>query len=263
MSSPYRALARATARSALTYKSNLFLGLCAVLFQLVALLAVWRVVLGDSPSVQGFTWPQMRSYLLVAFAAGTLVSVFGDFRTAHRIQSGLVALDIIKPLDFQRARFAETLGGAWIEVVVVAVVAGLTLSFTGGVDLPSGTASALFTASLLLLVPLKFVIVHLSTLACFWTQNFIGVQWTRLALVNLLSGALIPLTFLPGWLAAVAQWSPFAGLVSTPALIFIGRVDPGRGLLLVAVQLGWVVALWFGARLIWRAALRRLTVHGG
>ncbi|AEV84110.1 antibiotic ABC transporter permease [Actinoplanes sp. SE50] len=259
----YRALARATARSALAYKNNLFLGLGAVFVQFIAMLAVWRVVLADGSAVQGFGWPQMRAYLLVAFAAGTLVSVFGDFRTAARIQSGLVALDIIKPVDFQRARLAETLGGTWLEALVVVVVGGVTLALTGGVPTPPGAALALFAASMLMLVPLKFLIVYVSTLACFWTQNFIGVQWARIALVNLLSGALIPLAFLPGWLAAVAQWSPFAGLVSTPALIFVGQVGVGRGLALVAAQLGWVVALWFGARLIWRAALRQLTVHGG
>ncbi|MEV8507056.1 ABC-2 family transporter protein [Actinoplanes sp. NPDC051475] len=258
----YRALARATARAALAYRFNLLLGLGAVLVQLVALLAVWRVILAES-SVNGFTWPQMRAYLLVAFAAGTVVSVLGDFRMAFRILDGDVALDLVKPVDYQRARFAEAIGGLWIEVILIGVVVGVTLAVTGGVDTPAAPALALFAVSMLLLVPLKFLIVYVSTLACFWTQNYIGVQWARLAVVNLLSGALIPLVYLPGWLAAVAQWSPFAGLTSTPALIFLGRVDPWHGLQLVAVQLGWILVLWFGARLVWQAALRRLTVNGG
>ena len=258
----YRALVRATARAALAYRLNLLLGLGAVIVQLVALLAVWRVVLAQS-SVHGFTWPQMRAYLLVAFAAGTVVSLMGDFRMAFRILDGDVALDLVKPVDYQKARLAEAIGGLWIEVILIGVVVGVTLAVTGGVDTPAGPAFALFAVSMLLLVPLKFLIVYVSTLTCFWTQNFIGVQWARLAVVNLFSGALIPLAFLPGWLATVAQWSPFGGLTSTPALIFLGRIGVGDGLRLVAVQLGWVVVLWFGARLVWRAGLRRLTVNGG
>jgi ABC-2 type transport system permease protein len=182
---------------------------------------------------------------------------------AFRIQSGLVALDLIKPVDYQRARFAEALGGVWIELLVVAAVGGATVAFTGGMQAPASPALALFLLSMLLLIPLKFLLVYVSTLACFWTQNFIGVQWARMAIMNLLSGALIPLVYLPHWLATVAQWSPFAGLTSTPALIFIGRVDARQGVVMVAVQLAWVVLLWFGARLVWRAALRRLTVNGG
>ncbi|MGA5300297.1 ABC transporter permease [Nucisporomicrobium flavum] len=258
----YRALIRATAKAALAYRFSLLLGLGAVLVQLVALLAVWRVILAES-TVNGFTWPQMRAYLLVAFAAGTVVSLLGDFRMAFRILDGDVALDLVKPIDYQKARFAEAVGGLWIELILIGVVVGATLALTGGVDIPAAPALALFVTSMLLLVPLKFLIVYVSTLTCFWTQNYMGVQWARLAVVNLLSGALIPLAYLPGWLAAVAQWSPFAGLTSTPALIFLGRVDGRHALQLVAVQLGWVVVLWFGARLVWRAGLRRLTVNGG
>ncbi|UQU62798.1 ABC-2 family transporter protein [Couchioplanes caeruleus] len=258
----YRALIRATAKAALAYRFSLLLGLGAVLVQLVALLAVWRVILAES-AVNGFTWPQMRAYLLVAFAAGTVVSLLGDFRMAFRILDGDVALDLVKPIDYQKARFAEAVGGLWIELILIGVVVGITLAVTGGVDTPAAPALALFVTSMLLLVPLKFLIVYVSTLTCFWTQNYMGVQWARLAVVNLLSGALIPLAYLPGWLASVAQWSPFAGLTSTPALIFLGRVDGRHGLQLVAVQLGWVLVLWFGARLVWRAGLRRLTVNGG
>jgi ABC-2 type transport system permease protein len=258
----YRALARATARAALTYRFNLLLGMGAVLMQLIALLAVWRVVLAQSP-VNGFTWPQMRAYLLVAFAAGTVVSILGDFRMAFRILDGDVALDLVKPIDYQKARLAESLGGLWIELLLIVVVVGATLALTGGVQTPAGPALALFVVSMLLLVPLKFLIVYVSTLACFWTQNFMGVQWARLAVVNLFSGALIPLVYLPHWLATVAQWSPFAGLTSTPALIFLGRLGVREGIVLVGVQLGWVLVLWFGARLVWRSAVRRLTVNGG
>jgi ABC-2 type transport system permease protein len=258
----YRALARATARAALTYRLSFVLGIGTVLVQLVALLAVWHAILAEAP-VNGFTWPQMRAYLLVAFAAGTLVSILGDFRMAFRILDGNVALDLVKPVDYQKARLAESLGGLWIELLLIVVVVGGTLALTGGVDVPAGPALALFATSMLLLVPLKFLLVYVSTLACFWTQNYMGVQWARLAVINLLSGALIPLVYLPHWLATAAQWSPFAGLTSTPALIFLGRVGVRDGLVLVLVQLAWVLVLWFGARLIWRQAVRRLTVNGG
>jgi len=258
----YWALARATALGALAYRTNFMLGLGGVFVQLVASLAVWRVVLAQS-AVQGFTWPQMRAYLLVAFASGTLVSLFGNLRMAFRIQNGDVALDLVKPIDYQRARFAETIGAVCIEVPVVLVVGGATIALTGDLRTPDAPALALFLLSMVLLVPLKFVLMYSTTLLCFWTQSFLGVQWARLAIINLFSGALIPLVYLPHWLGTAAQWSPFAGLTSTPALIFIGRVDAQHGLVLVSVQFGWTVVLWFAARLIWRSAVRQLTVNGG
>jgi ABC-2 type transport system permease protein len=227
---------------------------------------VWRVLLGggsSTASVGGFDWPHMRSYLLVAFASGALVGTFVDFRMSYRIQSGLVALDLVKPVDYQRARLWETIGGVWIEVAVVAVVSAVSMVLSGPPDLPPAPELALFAASMVLLVPLKFIVVYLSTLTCFWTQNFVGVLWARQAITGLLSGALVPLAYFPGWLATAAQWSPFAGLTSTPALIFVGQASGRHALLLVAAQLAWAVLLWYAARALFDRALRRLTVHGG
>ncbi|MGI5238236.1 ABC transporter permease [Dactylosporangium sp. CA-139066] len=260
----YRAYARATALSALAYRGNFLLSIGGTAFQLVAMLAVWRVLLGGGATqVGGFDWPHMRSYLLVAFASGALVGSFVDFRMSHRIRSGLVALDLVKPVDFQRARLWETIGGVWIEVAVIVLVGGVAALVSGPPDLPAGPELALFGLSMVLLVPLKFVVSYVSTLACFWTENFIGVLWARQALTGLLSGALVPLAFFPGWLATAAEWSPFAGLTSTPALIFVGQATGRHALLLVAVQLGWLALLWFAARALFGRALRRLTVHGG
>ena len=258
----YVALARAGAKSVVAYRLPFVLSLFGVLFQFIAMLAVWRALLSEG-AAGGFTWPQMRGYLLIAFASGVLVSIFADFRMAHRIQSGLVALDLIKPVRYQEARFAEVLGAVWIEVLVVGAAAGVTVASGGALPLPAGPDLALFAVSMLLLVPLKFIILYLTGLTCFWTQSFIGVQWARMAVVNLLSGALVPLAYLPAWLGTVATWSPFAGMTSTPGLIFVGRVHGSAALALVAVQLGWVLALWIGAKLLWRTAVRQLTVNGG
>jgi ABC-2 type transport system permease protein len=259
---PYGALARAQARSALAYPVNFVLGLGGLLFQLVALLAVWRVVLSGGP-LGSFGWPQMRAYLLVAFASGVLVGIDADFRMAYRIILGDVALDLVKPVDYQRARFAEAIGGAWIEGAVVVLVGGVTVALFGGLPWPGWGGIALFVLSMVLLLPLKFLIVYMCALACFWTQHYVGIQWARIALVNLFSGALIPLAYLPSWIAVAAKWSPFAGLTSTPGLILIGQAHGSEGLLLVGVQLFWVIALWAAARGLWGRALRQLTVNGG
>jgi ABC-2 type transport system permease protein len=258
----YLALMRIAAKNVVAYRLSFVLTLFGVLFQFVAMLAVWRVLVEGS-AIGGFTWPQMRGYLLVAFASGALVGMLADFRMSFRIREGLVALDLIKPVKYQEARFAEVLGAAWIEVLVVLFVGTVTILTAGALPMPAGGELVLFLISMLLLIPLKFIIVYLFSLASFWTQSFIGVQWARIATVNLFSGALVPLVYLPGWLATAATWSPFAGLTSTPALIMIGRLQGAQAALSVAVQFGWVIVLWFGAKLVWRKAVKQLTVNGG
>lgn len=259
---PYLALARAAAKVALNYRLSFVLSLFGTLFQLVAMLAVWHVLLEKS-AINGFTWEQMRWYLLVGFASGALVGLFADFEMAYRIRNGMIALDLIKPVRYQEARFAQVLGALWIEAAVVVLVGGITVLTSGPPVWPNAPTATLFVVSMLLLIMLKFLVLYLCGLACFWTQNYMGVQWARIAVVNLLSGAIVPISLLPRWLGSIAEWSPFAGMTSTPGLIMAGRIQGMNALLMVAVQLGWAMVLWYGAKLIWRVAVRQLTVNGG
>lgn len=259
---PYWALTRASMRSTLRYRFSFFMGMLGMLFQLLALFAVWRVLIGDA-TIGGFSWPEMRAYLLVAFSCGIIVNSFADWRMAYRIESGMVSLDLVKPIDYQLARLAEIVGGILVELGMAAVVWISVLAVGGALPTPSPGGFALFLLSLALVIPLKFLIAYMSGLACFWTHHYNGVRWTQLAVVGLLSGSMIPIAFFPGWLATAAAWLPFAGVASTPGLIFVGRVDGTEALRLVALQAGWAVLLWWLARRAFGSAVRRLTVHGG
>jgi ABC-2 type transport system permease protein len=259
---PYVALFRTSARNILTHRLNFVLGLFAVLFQLLAMLSIWGVLLRSGTSVGGFSWPQMKGYLLVAYATGALLSM-ADFRLAYRIRDGLVAVDLTKPVDFQRARFAESVGVAAVEVGFSVLVCAGVVAVTGGVPVPSPGQAVLFLLSFALAMPLKFCLSYLTAMTCFWTQNIIGVSLTRSAITNLFSGALVPLTLLPGWLQATAAVLPFASITFTPALIFLGRATGAEAARLIALQVVWVLVMWSGSRLAWRGAIRQLTIHGG
>ena len=261
---PYLALARTSAKAGLAYRLNFLLSLFALMFQLFAMLAIWNVLLGSGQVVGGFDWAQMKAYLLVGFVSGVLVSQSGEWNMVGRIQSGMVALDLTKPVNYQTARFADVVGAAWPEVLTGVVVCGGVLLFTGPAAAPpTPSAAILFGVSLLAILPLKFLIVYVTSLAAFHTQNYLGLHWARLAVVSILSGALVPLSFFPGWLQAVAAVLPFASLAATPGLIYLGHVDTLAAVRLIAIQFGWVLVLWVGAALIWRRAVTRVTIHGG
>ncbi|WBB95073.1 hypothetical protein O7543_00590 [Solwaraspora sp. WMMA2080] len=72
---PYRALARVAARSAVAYPLSFVLGMAGVLLQLLAMLSIWAVLLGSGTSVGGFSWPQMKAYLLIAYVTGSLANI--------------------------------------------------------------------------------------------------------------------------------------------------------------------------------------------
>lgn len=255
----YRSLFVMEARRLFAYRLGAIIGWVGGGAYLISALAVWHALL-DNGSIGGYDWRTMKAYLLVSWATGAIGSASGDWRIADRILWGEVATDLTLPIDYQKARFAEQCGGLVMEVSAIAVAVAAVVFAADGAPLP---ASPLFLVSFLLVIPLKFVITYITCMVCFWTHNFMGVSWAKLAVVQLFSGGLIPLSLLPGWLAATAAVLPFAAITATPAAIYLGQVSGVQALQAIAVQLAWVVALWFGARLLWRGALRALTIHGG
>ncbi|MEN0130560.1 MAG: hypothetical protein AAGC49_14035 [Brevundimonas sp.] len=259
----YLAIARVAARSLVAYRVPFLLSLIGSVLTFASLLYLWQAIIESGSVGTGHTWPQMRTYLLVGFVVGTIVSPWTDWRTAFRVLDGAVATDLTKPVDFQKARFAETAGFALVEVGVGLVVGIGVVAWFGGVVLPPPVMCVAFVVSMLFVLPLKFCLMYLFSLLCFWTQGYVGINWARLALTALFSGALLPLAVFPAWLQAVAQALPFQATVSTPALILLDEVHGAELWRMIAVQIAWTVALWWGARGAWRRASRQLTVHGG
>ncbi|MDI1459692.1 ABC-2 family transporter protein [Catellatospora sp. KI3] len=259
---PYLSLWRMSTRRIMTYRMNSLLSWLGGGLFLASSLAVWHALLADG-EIGGYDWPHMKTYLLVGWASAAIGSAYGDWWMAERIQTGQVAIDLTKPIDYQWARFSEHMGGLALEFGAIAVAGTGMVVLTGGIPVPTAEQALLFAASFAMVPPLKFTIAYFTTMTCFWTQNFMGVSWAKDALVTLFSGALIPLALLPGWLGGLASALPFASLTATPAALLLGQADGLAALRLLAVQAAWVLALWWAARLVWRRALRALTVHGG
>jgi ABC-2 type transport system permease protein len=251
-----------SARSVLTYRASYVLGYFGVVFQIGAMFALWRVLL-EGGGLEGFTWDQMQAYLLVVFVTSALVGSLGDWSMASRILDGMVAVDLTRPMDYQYARFAETLGRCGVEAMTAGTVALGYVLVTDAALPASAQAAALFAVSLVVVVPLKFTVIYSSTLLCFWTQNYLGLMWARTALLTLLSGALVPLVFLPDWLQAVAAVLPFVGMTATPAGLYLGRLTGVEAAVALAAQIGWTIGLWLLARGAFARAVRQVTVNGG
>lgn len=257
---PYLSMFLMSARRTLAYRLSALIGWLGGGAILISSLAVWSALLGEG-AIAGYDWPMMKAYLVVAWAAGSIGASQGDWRMADRIREGHVATDLTKPVDYQGARFAEHAGGLATEIPAILIATAAVIAVTGGIPGPAN--GLLFLLSFAFVVPLKFCFTYLTAMLCFWTHNFMGISWAKDAVVWLFSGGLIPLSMLPAWLSTPASLLPFAGITATPAALYLGQATGAEAAKLLALQVFWVLALWFGARLLWRGALRALTVHGG
>jgi ABC-2 type transport system permease protein len=259
----YVSLAKMTLAQTIAYPRALLLRLLTQVFSAVALFALWQAIAAHGVGLGDYTLAEIKAYVSIALLTN-MIMTFAEWRVAWLILDGSIAMELLKPLDFQRARLAETVGSAVFEAIVALAIISLFGLVYGGIALPHAAATWLLVlVSLLLSLLIKFSVIYLTGLLCFWTSSALGMTWLRIAIMNLLSGALIPLTFFPAWLRTFAFALPFQGIVYIPASLYLGRSTGLAAIQLVGLQLLWVVVLWACGRALWGRAVRQVTIHGG
>ena len=90
-----------------------------------------------------------------------------------------------------------------------------------------------------------------------------GVRIVAMSLMELLSGSVLPLPFLPDKLRAVLELLPFASMQNVPLRIYAGQIAGGERAFTMALQAVWLVLLAAAGKALMNRALRRVVVQGG
>jgi ABC-2 type transport system permease protein len=261
----YRSMARTSLSITFVYRGALFLNLAGTLFYVVAMFYLWQTLfLGQPNALGGFTWNEMKAYILVSFLLNSLLTWYDEWVMSQDIREGQIAVDLTRPIDIQASRLARAFGPIGFELGLAIVVSAIVAFVFGGAALPADFAHAgLFVVSAALATLIKFGLVYCISMTAFWTVGVEGITVGRNAIQNIFSGALIPLAFFPAPLQFVAAILPFQGMISTPALIYLGKLDGPTTAVMLLVQLVWAVGLILLGRMVWRRAVRVVTIQGG
>src|SRR5699024_11304589 len=131
------------------------------------------------------------------------IEAFGTREVSQRVHQGDIAIDLLRPVSFLGLHYAQKLGrsgflllGRGIPPLLVgAVVTGLALS-------EDPFSYLLGAVSVLLAITVAFLADMLVNLAAFWLLETRGLTIVYTAVMNLLSGFLIPILWFPDWLLA-------------------------------------------------------------
>ena len=260
----YVSLTLTSIQLAIAYRGTVLLNLLAGLAWVILVYYLWKTVFSTRGTLQGFSWPEMRTYITVAYAVNALLSFQSLMRVMNTIRTGDVVSELLRPIDFLGSQLSQAIGSACIEGTLSGGIA-LLVSFLFLDTVPPHTplAFCLFVLAACIGFLIKFLLGYLVALLCFYTVNVLGLIWAQTAIINLFSGALIPLTFFPDWLRQIILGTPFQGIVYTPVALYLGKIQGTGAWQAIGAQFIWVIILWLVARLFWRMSTRRLDIQGG
>lgn len=262
----YMAFFRSELMSAMAYRFDFFLSFLADFLLIFVKLAVWIAVFQHRSVVAGFSFGQMVTYLFVSQTVNNIHAFKNDASRpiSSKIRKGTIVFDLLRPVEFTKARLFENLG----QTVIVAMfntvfLLGCILLIPNVSPPASLTNAGLFFISLFAGYMIMFCVCLLSGLLTFWLMNSWGLRNIRMAIIAFFSGSLVPLGALPGWMQTVCRFLPFQSIVYTPTMIYMGQYSFSQAADQIIIQIGWAVLLWGAARLLCNAAIRRVSVNGG
>src|SRR5690606_5311652 len=147
----YGSLFRASLQNSVAYRMNFFINSITGIIFVTALFYLWKAIYADRIELGGFTWSEMKAYLLIVFISNTLITWYSETAISRKILDGSVAMDLLRPLDFQKSRLYETLGTSITEGgVSIAMTVILLFVFTGVEPPGSSLGAVLFVISMAL-----------------------------------------------------------------------------------------------------------------
>jgi ABC-2 type transport system permease protein len=258
----YAEVARCSFRRHLTYRAATLAGLFTNAVFGVLIAAVFSALYRDrGGDVAGFSLREALTFVWASQSLLAVAAIWGWWEIATAIKSGDVVADLMKPFSFQGYWLSRDLGRAACQFLTRMLPTFLVGVIFYDLALPRSAGTWLAVApSVLLAVVVSFGWRFILNLTAFWLLDSRGLNSISILVINFFSGFLVPLSFFPPELRAVADLLPFRAMVMLPIEILLDQRDSASAL---AIQLFWAVALVLLAQAVLAVAVRKLVIQGG
>jgi len=217
---------------------------------------VWRALLGNSAESD-----RMATYVMVSQAL-LWVTMFLP-KSAYlyqKVRDGTLVFDLVRPTGIFFIAFSEVSGSALYNFIYRSIPIFILGVILLGTDLPS---TSTFSPFLISIIPAFIISFCLNYFVGIWAirfLNFSAAQNMYYFLANTLSGYFVPAEYFPEFFRPLVSCSPFAGMCYIPSKIYIGEINPLRG---ISIQLLWVVILVAVSILLTKTIKKSVQIQGG
>lgn len=242
---------------------NLFFGNVSTIITVLFWILIYRS--NGKTDINGFSLSHMITYYIVCSIVRGMIFSKSGFTYVRLIKEGGLNSELLKPYSISASLYFKNLAGCITGMFpqLVLVIALMPLLHKLSV-LTFDFQNLLFVLIFMIVSTISSHMVwSLLGLLAFWMEEANAVMWSFAVLFNLISGMFLPLDFFPELLLSVIKWLPFSCWIYLPTKIYLGLVDVSEMGLLLAVNIGWIVALWMLYKVVWSIGVKRYSSIGG
>ena len=260
---PYCAFAKKSFLNCGAYRFEHLMSIVNTLVRIFIFWGIYKALYGNRLEVDGISFQMVMTHFILTMCLD--VAFFtNDFYLPRKIYSGSIATELLLPVSLPGRLLADNLGMVFFRFVFQLMPSVIVSSLLIGIKLPvSLSFFILFLMSLILGYGVLWSISFVVQMTSFWLVNVWSVSTLKNVMVNVFSGVMIPLWFLPDWLQSVLDWTPFSSIFFTPIQIYFGRLTGIQIVERCTIQIVWIVIIYSLGSWLWQKGQKKLVVQGG
>lgn len=259
----YLALVNKSFQNNLVYRLDFFSAVINTLVMIFVNVAIWKAIYEEEAVLGGIQFRMLTTYIVLSLLTMTLF-MMDEYLIENKVRSGLISTDLLKPYNFRLSIFSYQVGTLLFRALLQMLPSLIICAFLFRLLPPFNLVMALgFFASLILgylvLYNINFI-VWVSSFWFYWTFSLVTIKD---ALLLVLTGAIVPLWFMPGWLYELIKLTPLDSIFYAPISIYLGRTPMDEIGWIILKQIVWIFILFGIGKLLWMRATKRLVIQGG
>jgi ABC-2 type transport system permease protein len=259
----YLEFAKRSFQNNLVYRLDYIAGVLNAIVMIFVNISIWKAVNEDGDSIESIQLQILVTYIVLSFLM-QLIYTMDEYIVENKVRSGTISMDLLKPINFRLYLFSMHLGTLAFRIIMQFIPAFIVSAYIFRI-LPVFSLQMFFYFLLsaimgyLILYNLNYI-VWMSTFWFYWSFSLVTIKD---ALIMVLSGALVPLWFMPTWLTDIIAFTPFGYIFSTPILIYLGMMPESDIFDNLTRQFVWIVILFLVGKGLWLMAKNKLVIQGG
>jgi ABC-2 type transport system permease protein len=214
--------------------------------------------------VAGYNLTEAVTFTGITQAMAMIIGVFGVNEVGDAVQTGQVATDLMKPIDYQFFALFRQLGSSLYYFIFRGLPIFLVLVlFFPWTPPHSWYALLIFLPSLALAATITFSLRFMVGLSAFWLLDIRGVRSLAMGAGLFLSGFMLPISFFPSSFGKVCEWLPFIGQSYVPVAIYLGKYTGGLMIDMLTRQIVWTAIMILLGKALMSLAVRKVVIQGG
>lgn len=260
---PYLAYAKKSFLRRTAYRFDHIIAILNDCLQIFIFWGIYKALYGSNTEIDGITMTMVTTNFILSRGLGIIFCV-DDYFLPSKIFDGTIANELLRPISFKGRLVAENVGNALFNVIFCFLPVFIIAVFFIGISQPASVFMfTLFIISAVLGYGVLWSISFAAQMTSFWLVNIWSLITIKNAFINVLSGAMIPLWFMPKWIFGALKFTPFASIYFTPIQIYLGQLTYEEIVIKFLIQVVWIVLIYLLGNLLWIKGQKKLVVQGG